>query len=507
MDTSGAAAVAETHVSVVFFAGDRAYKLLKPVRTDFLDHSTRERREVACRREVELNRRLAPDVYLGVSDLVEDDRPADHLIVMRRLPASRRLSALIGTEEFPDAVRDVARRVAAFHAAQPPSLRAARNATAAALGALWDENLDAMARFATGAEDSPVLFEPIVLERVRRLAHRYLDARRHVFDDRIAAGLARDGHGDLLAEDIFCLPDGPRILDCLAFDDDLRCTDVLLDVAFLVMDLERLAGPTWGRRFLEWYQEFGNEHHPASLAEFYVAYRALVRSKVSGLRAEQGSAAAAEDARSFLVRCEAHLRAAEPVLVLVGGAPGTGKSTVADGVSRALGWPVLSSDELRKDLTGVGHEQHAFAEPGAGIYRADVTTEVYAGLVRRAGELVEAGESVVVDASFVLERHRADLRRRAAALGARVVELCCVLGAEEADARITYRLARERTTSDATPDIAGFLRAGADPWPQAVEISTQASRSDALAAALSAVAGPAGDAASANDSRPGGVGS
>src|SRR5690606_4917082 len=122
---------------------------------------------------------------------------------------------------------------------------------------------------------------------------RYLAGRDRLFAHRIAGGFARDGHGDLLADDIFCLDDGPRIIDCLAFDDDLRVGDVLLDVAFLVMDLERLAGIETAESFLAQYQSFANERHPRTLMHHYVAYRALVRSKVNCLRAGQGATKAA----------------------------------------------------------------------------------------------------------------------------------------------------------------------------------------------------------------------
>jgi aminoglycoside phosphotransferase family enzyme len=130
-------AVAETHISTVFFAGERAYKLLKPLRTGFLDYSTPERRAEACTRELELNRRMAPDVYLGVSPIIENGVVTDHLIVMRRLPSDRRMSKLVRGPERDDAVRAVARAVAAFHAAQPPDERAALVATRDGVETLW----------------------------------------------------------------------------------------------------------------------------------------------------------------------------------------------------------------------------------------------------------------------------------------------------------------------------------------------------------------------------------
>src|SRR5215470_5751941 len=253
----GRASVAETHVSVLVFVGDRAYKLKKPVAMGFLDFSTREAREAACRREVELNRRLAPDVYLGVADVRgPDGRPCDHLVVMRRMPAERRLAALVRAgADVEDSVRRVARLVAAFHerAATSPEIAAA--GSVASVRRNWEDNFEQMAPFVGAVLDAAVA------ARVRVLAERYLDGRGALFHQRTASGMVRDGHGDLLAEDVFLLDDGPRVLDCIEFDDRLRWGDVLADVAFLAMDLERLGSPGLAARFLDRYREFSGHPH------------------------------------------------------------------------------------------------------------------------------------------------------------------------------------------------------------------------------------------------------
>src|SRR5262249_6531676 len=136
------AALAETHVSVLVFVGDRAYKLKKPVAPGFLDFSTREAREAACRREVELNRRLAPDVYLGVADVSGPDGClCDHLVVMRRMPAERRLAALVRAGAgVDDGLRQVARLIAAFHerAATSPEIALAGSVTSVRRN--WEDN-------------------------------------------------------------------------------------------------------------------------------------------------------------------------------------------------------------------------------------------------------------------------------------------------------------------------------------------------------------------------------
>jgi aminoglycoside phosphotransferase family enzyme/predicted kinase len=465
MSSDPFAAVAESHISTVFFAGDRAFKILKPIRTGFLDYSSVEKRGEACRRELELNRRIAPDVYLGVSPLYEGHAVADHVITMRRLPSERRLTNLVRGPGRDDAIRKVARAVAAFHEAQPPDEAAALVASADAVAHLWEQNLREMGEF-EGVPRAETLVE------VASLAARYIAGRHPLFEKRIEQGLARDGHGDLLAEDIFLLDDGPRILDCLAFDDGLRLGDVLLDAAFLAMDLERLAGRDAGTSFLRSYQEFSDEHHPASLAHHYIAYRALVRAKVGLIRAAQGVTEARTSALGYLEMTINHLRAARPRLVLVGGAPGTGKTTTARGLADRTGFALLSSDEQRKDLAGVAHHTHAFAPRDQGIYSSTMSVRTYEELIAHARTLLAMGESVVLDASWSSAAMRQAARTAAAETYADVLELRCVLDPVLAAERIARRLDTEETASDATPALAAELASAVDCWPEATELDT-----------------------------------
>lgn len=474
------AAVAETHSAVVFFMGERAYKVKKPLDLGFLDFSTRQQREAVCHREVELNRRLAPDVYLGVADIVgPDGQLYDHLVVMRRMPSDRRLSTRIRSGiDVDDDVRAVARLVAAFHARAERSDATDAAATRDAVAANWEANFDEMARFV----GSSLRGERVA--RAAELARRYLAGRRPLFDQRIRAGRARDGHGDLLADDVFCLDDGPRVLDCLEFDDRLRYGDVLLDAAFLAMDLERLGRADLGARFLAWWGEFSGESHPGSLADHYVAYRAQVRAKVGCLRAEQGDEAAGDEARRLLDVCLQHLERARVRLVLVGGLPGTGKSTLAAGLAEQAGLVLVRSDELRKELVGIDRDVGAAAPYGEGLYRPEHTARTYEALLERAGTALGLGESVVLDASWTDRRWRDRAAAVALATSSELVELRCDAPAAEAARRIAARAATGTDPSDATPEIGTAMAAAADPWPSATTIHTSGAPAAPLAAAL-----------------------
>lgn len=473
-------ALAETHVSVVFFVGDRAYKLKKPVKMDFLDFSTRERRLAVCRREVELNRRMAPDVYLGVSDVLGvDGELCDHLVVMRRMPAERRLSTLVRAgSDVSDELRSVARVVASFHARAQRSVAIDAEASPAAITKLWESNLREMHAF----EGDPL--DARLLARCAELGTRYLDGRGELLARRVSAGHVRDCHGDLLAGDIFCLDDGPRVLDCIEFDDRLRYTDVVADVAFLAMDLERLGAMEQAVRFLAWYREFSGEWYPSSLADFYVAQRALVRSKVACLRYRQGVREAAPDATALLAIALRHLEAGRVRLVLVGGLPGTGKTTLALGIADATNWTVLRSDEVRKDLAGIAHDEPASRGYRGGIYTDDWTARTYAELLERAGLALASGETVILDASWSQSSWREAAVRVASTARAELLQLRCRAPGEVAASRIR---SRRHDASDATPDVAAAMASTADAWPEALAVDTSRPADDVLAEALQAV--------------------
>jgi uncharacterized protein len=464
-ETAEGPAIAETHISVLISIGDRVYKLKKPVSFGFLDFSDRRLREQACHREVELNRRLAPDVYLGVADVLGDGGvPCDHLVVMRRMPPDRRLAALARAgAPLDDVVGDIARLIARFHAGAPTSDTIAAAGRRDAVLRIWEDSFEQLAAF-TG----PVL-DPGACGRVEHLVRRYLAGRGALFDRRIASGAIRDGHGDLQAEDIFCLDDGPRILDCIEFDDRLRHNDVVADVAFLAMDLERLGVPEAAETFLTRYREFAGETYPQSLAHHYIASRAHVRCKVACLRHGQGDADAASAARSLLALAARHLEAARVRLVLIGGLPGTGKSTVAAALADATGWPVLRSDEVRKDIAGLGHTVAAAAPPGEGLYRPAVTDATYAALLERGRTALELGETIILDASWSDGRHRQAAREVAGATASDLVELCCVAPLEVAQQRIRRRL---DARADATPLVAAAMASRFEAWPGSSPLDT-----------------------------------
>ncbi len=472
--------VCETHTAILFFAGDRVHKLKKPVNPGFLDYTTVAARRTACEREVALNRRFSPDVYLGLGELREpgsgDPEP---LVVMRRMPADRRLSHLVREgADVDDVLRSVARQLAAWHARAPRGPQVDAQGTRDALSARWEDSFRQVREL---TEDGDL---PDGLPEVERLVRRYLAGRELLFDARIEQGRVVDGHGDLLAEDIFCLDDGPRLLDCLEFDDHLRYVDGLDDAAFLAMDLEQLDAPQAAAFFLARYGEFSGDPAPPSLWHHYVAYRAFVRAKVSLIQARQGAPGAEAAFRRLLSTTLRHLRTAAVSLTLVGGMPGSGKSTLAGALADRLGITLLSSDRLRKQLAGIPADRSAAAGYREGIYTPEWTARTYAALLDHASALLSAGESVVLDATWSDEAQRDAALRVAERTSTDLVALHCHVPDDVAAARLD---ARTSGPSDADASVAAAMRGAEPPWPEAATVDTSDSLGAAVEQALAAV--------------------
>jgi hypothetical protein len=482
-------AVRETHIGVVFLVGELAYKLKKPLRTTFLDFSTRQRRLEACQREVEFNRRLAPDVYLGVAEVTGvDGRPCDHLVVMRRMPEERRLATLLHAgAPVKDSVRQLARMLAAFHAGAHRSPEITAEGGRDALRARWVDHFAELRRFHRTVLDDALMVE------LEKLAFGFLDGREPLLAARQRAGRIVDGHGDLLTDDIFCLDDGPRMLDCLEFDDRLRYLDGLDDAAFLAMDLEYRGAAELGARFLDWYAEFAGDPAPPALRHHYIAYRALIRARVACLRNEQDDGAvhdsAVDEACSYAAIAARHLRAGQVRLVLVGGLPGTGKTTVSNALAGELGMVVLSSDRVRKELHGSAPDQPAAAPYHQGLYSPAATERTYTELLARAARCLAQGESVVLDASWTSAPRRAAAAELAHSAHAALVALECTAPPEVSAQRLRQRIG---SLSDADEAISREMAAHADPWPQACPIPTGESLAAAVAAARQQVTNHAG---------------
>jgi uncharacterized protein len=444
------AQVRETHTGVVVLLGDKAYKVKKPIATDFLDFTTATQREAACAHEVTLNSRLAPDSYLGVAHFAgPDGGPVEPVVVMRRYADSTRLASLVRNGcPVHDHLEEIADKMARFHAEARRSAAIDNHGTADAVSARWQQNLVELQRYA----DTVIPSES--LRAVGRLSAQFIAGRGELFAERISSCRIVDGHADLLADDIFCTPGETAILDCLEFDDDLRYVDSIDDAAFLAMDLEFLGRHDLGEFFLEAYSRRAHDPAPDALKHFYIAYRAVVRAKVDCVRFAQGHPEACIDARRHIDIALQHLQAGTVQLIVIGGGPGTGKTTLSRALAEQSGAEVISTDQVRRELEQSGAIAGPISILDSGLYTPDNVTLVYDEVLRRAHISLGRGLSVILDGTWRDSVHRARARWLAGQTQSPIVELTCTVPLEAASERIENR---HTTTSDATPQIAAAM--------------------------------------------------
>jgi hypothetical protein len=458
-ETHGGAPVEriDTHCSILVLAGDRAYKLKRSVRFSYLDYSTVALRERACRAELALNRRTAPELYLAVRSIARApdgrlgfDGPGevlDWVLVMRRFDQGGLFDRMAAAGRLaPTLMRDLADHIAEFHAHAEIDHDAGGRAGMARVVAGNAENL---------ALHSPPL-DPSSVARLVERTDRVLASVGALLDRRRLAGQVRLCHGDLHLRNI-CLVDGrPTLFDCIEFSRELAAIDLLYDVAFLLMDLEHRGLRALGNAVLNRYLDRAGDGGEAFAAlPLFLSARAAVRAHVEAAagaaQASPGDVAGHElAARAYLALAWALLQGTPPQIIAVGGFSGTGKSTLAQGLAPALGRApgarVLRSDVLRKRLMGVAPETRL--SPAG--YAADVTRRVYAALAEEARATVAAGQSVVLDAVFAQPSERAAI----AALASEAQVPFTGFWLEAAPGALEARIRdRGKDASDATIDV------------------------------------------------------
>lgn len=451
----------ETHGAMVVLAGDRAYKLKKPVKFAYMDLSTAARRRRLCRRELEINRRISPDYYLGVGAILTEpdggmrlipdiaEAPRGHrdvepVLVMRRFDGARLLDNLARRDALPlETLETVAVELARMQKSAP---RHRRRAGSDRMNAVMSLNRK-MIRAST-----PSVFDP---DRVRRLMERYdrlAAALSETLNRRSRAGRVRRCHADLHLRNLFLDADGrPVAFDALEFDEDLATVDVGYDLAFLLMDLlHRDMTDGASRVWNAWLSETGDDG-VAPAMPLFISVRAAVRAHVTATAASQHSDRdLAAEAVSFLDLAAAALEPRAPVVVAIGGISGSGKSTLARALAPALGPTpgavILRSDVIRKQSWGVAPSQQL----PAAAYRPQVSRQVFAWINRRARALAAGGHAVIADAVFGQPKEQARIAAAAGRAGVRFVGIWLDLPETYASARVE---SRRGDVSDATPAV------------------------------------------------------
>ncbi|MET3133137.1 aminoglycoside phosphotransferase family enzyme/predicted kinase [Oxalobacteraceae bacterium GrIS 1.11] len=411
----------ETHISWVLVTASYAYKIKKALRFDFLDFATLAARHFYCQEELRLNRRLAPALYLDVvtvrgsaaHPVLGGDGPVLEYAVRMRAFAQQALWSrrLDGKQLKPAEIDQLGHALVSFHqeAAVAPSER--DWGTPAALRAIADANLDLLATLADGAQETA---DVLALRGWQQERH----ARLHdTFLQRRVDAKVRECHGDLHCGNIITVDDRVDVFDCIEFNESLRWTDVMNDLAFICMDLAVRARPELAARLLNGYLERGGDYAGLAVLRYYQIECALVRWKVGWLQARRFAARDAVVAERYQAFALQSMRTRAVPLIILHGLSGSGKSTLARQLVELLGAVQIRADVERKRLHGIGPAAPAPATVGAGLYDAAASRATYARLRQLAASVVRAGWPVLIDATFLRGRQRHLFRALAGALG------------------------------------------------------------------------------------------
>lgn len=439
----------QTHISFVFIAGERVYKVKKAVDFGFLDFTTLEKRKHYCEEELRLNRRLAPEAYLEVVAIAEDasgelrlgtGRAVDYAVVMKKLPLDRMLKKLLAEGKVPPEAMDaVAAKVAAFHAAAETGGEIDEMGSIETIRYNHDENFE---------QTAPYVGRTIARSRYAFLkdwVHRFLEKEQPLFEKRVADHRIRDCHGDLHAEHI-CLADGIVIFDCIEFNKRFRFGDVAAEAAFLAMDLDYNGYPGHARAFVEAYVRHSGDGDVWRLLDFYRCYYAYVRGKVTSFRLDdphiesaQRDDAARAGSQYFDLAFSYAARPAKKTLILVAGLMGTGKSVFARALAPLVGAEIVQTDAVRKEMLRIPPSEHRYEGFGEGIYSAEVSRRTYASALEVALEKLKTAGAVIVDGSYKSRRERALAFEAARRAGAEAFLVECTCPEAVVEARLRAR--------------------------------------------------------------------
>ncbi len=440
--------VVETHISWLILTGPHAYKLKKPVDFGFLDFTTLSRRQHFCEEELRLNRRLAPDLYQQVVAITGSaEQPEingageviEYAVQMAQFDDSLRLDRLLAQQRFdPQWIDHLAIQIAEFHSRIPIVSSDSPWGEPDTIWEVVSDNFLHIGNVLENADDwqQLQLLSNQIAQQFRSLSD-YLNTRK-------ANGHVRECHGDLHLANITLHHNELRLFDCIEFNLQFRWIDTFCDLAFLLMDLEANGQFRWAARCLNQYLELCGDYDGVRLLSFYKAYRAMVRAKVATL----GPTIDLDSFRHYSNLAQQYAERRTPTLFLMHGVSGSGKSWLSEQLCERLGLIRVRADVERKRLHRELSQGQALE-----LYGHEMNTHTYNQLLHHSRSLLQAGYSVVVDATFIRRRARQGYLTLAQQLRVPIRILSCGCEPDELERRLEIRHASQLDASDATVEV------------------------------------------------------
>lgn len=465
--------VIETHVSWVILTGKYAYKIKKPVDFGFLDFSTLEKRKYYCEEELRLGQQFASEIYLAVIPItgtyeqpqVNGSGPIlEYAIKMLEFPQENLFSALLKQGRLTETIiEQLAKLIAEFHKKTSVAPKQSRFGLPKEVHAPTKQNFEQIA---------PLLTNPTEikqLENLEKWADQQFEKHQALFKKRKEQGFIRDCHGDLHLANIILYQNKPILFDRLEFNEDLRWTDTIADLAFLVMDLTEKKQISFANQLVNTYLHYTEDYQGLTLLPYYLAYRAVVRAKIALFRLKQEGLEAKEktairnDYYNFIKLAETYTHTKTPHLIITHGFAGSGKTTIAKSCVSYCGAIHINSDIIRKRLFNISLHTSSNSDLNSGIYTTQATSETYKKLADLAEIITKAGFTAVVDATFLKHTQRTYFYTLAKQLGVIFYILDCQVNNVEIEQRIKNRLKNPDRISEADLTILIDQRKNADP--------------------------------------------
>ncbi|MGF3555244.1 MAG: AAA family ATPase, partial [Thermoplasmatota archaeon] len=400
-----------------------AYKIKKPVNFGFLDFSTLEKRRYFCNEELKLNKRICPEIYLGVIPITHDNnhfklngkgKIVEYAVKMKEFPQDKIMTELLLKKEIDEEILDkISDILNNFYKKSPQSKEINNYGRIENIKKNTDEN------FAQTEEVINITIPEKIFNYIKKTTNDFLNLKKDVFEQRIKNGFIRDCHGDLHSGNIVVLKDKVFIFDCIEFNKRFRYSDVASDISFLAMDLDFLGHPYLSSFFVNKYIEKSGDEGVLDVLNFYKCYRAYVRGKVIGFRLKDPQINKKE--RQEIIKTAGkyfhlsyyyaslfskELIKTKPIFFITSGLTGSGKTTIAKKISIDYKAKLISTDEIRKELEGIDKYERHYDAYNTGLYSPDKMRYTYEKAIEKADVLLSKGQNVIMDATFKTKKLR-----------------------------------------------------------------------------------------------------
>ncbi|NRP15411.1 bifunctional aminoglycoside phosphotransferase/ATP-binding protein [Marinobacterium sp. xm-a-152] len=457
--------VIETHIAWLIRTGEFVYKIKKPVNFGFLDFTTLEKRKYFCEEELRLNQRLSENTYIEVVAIggTESDPvigatggPIEYAVKMREFASGLLLSELLNVYKFdPNWIDKLADKIADFHQRAPIVAPGSPWGEPDSIAAISEDNYRDIDRSLIPEEDAKEL------DRLwQHIKDRY-QLLEPLMRRRKLDGSIRECHGDLHLGNITLDGDSLLVFDCIEFNLEFRWIDKMSDLGFLLMDLEASGHPRWANRCLNRYMEITGDYEGLILLPYYKAHRAMVRAKVAMLGEKPNLA----EFQHYLKLTAEYAAAPLPMLVMMQGISGSGKSHISSKLAELIsGVRVRSSAERKKIYRKASREGESLE-----MYGADMNMRTFLEMKRVSGILLEAGQTLILDAAYIRQRSRRQFLQLAEELGCPARIIACEPPEKVIEARLAKRSEEREDPTDATIEVMQAQKRVAEPLSEEEE--------------------------------------